>query len=55
MSDPHYYDICLEEAYGCDNIHFLGWLNSDNELLKSALGHASVLSVLLIRKHLVYL
>lgn len=43
MSDPHYYDICLEEAYGCDNIHFLGWLNSDNELLKSALGHGSAI------------
>lgn len=43
MSNPHYYDKCLEEACGCDNIHFLGWLNSDSELLKSALGHASAI------------
>ena len=42
-SDPHYYDICMEEACGHDNIHFLGWLNSDDRLLKSALGHASAI------------
>ncbi len=42
-SDPDYYDICLKEANGCDNIHFLGWLKSGNNLLQSAIGHASAI------------
>lgn len=32
----NYYDLCLKEAAGCNNIHFLGWLEYDSDLLKSA-------------------
>ncbi|WP_281532029.1 glycosyltransferase [Anaerocolumna aminovalerica] len=38
-----YYDKCILEAKNCNNFHFLGWLNSEDRLLKSALGNAKVL------------
>ena len=35
-----YYELCQKEAEGYDNIHFLGWLESDSQLLKSAYAYA---------------
>lgn len=40
-----YYDKCLKEADGCNNIHFLGWLDSNSPLLKSAFAHADTVIV----------
>lgn len=42
-SSKDYYDKCLKEAEGCDNMHFLGWLGSEDKLLKSALGNAAAI------------
>jgi glycosyltransferase, family 1 len=42
-SNKGYYDRCLKEAEGCDNIHFLGWLCTGDKLLRSALGNASAI------------
>ncbi len=38
-----YYDLCLKEADGCNNIHFLGWLEYDSALLKSAYSNCKLL------------
>lgn len=35
-----YYEKCLKEAKGCQNIHFLGWVEHDSNLFKSAYSHA---------------
>ena len=35
-----YYDRCVEEAEGFSNIHFLGWLDNQSNLLQSAYAHA---------------
>lgn len=43
FADHGYYEECLELAKGSPNIHFLGWLDSQSELLKSAYGNAKVL------------
>lgn len=43
FSSKEYYDKCLEEAKGCKNIHFLGWLDHDSNLFKSAYSHADTL------------
>ena len=42
-SSIEYYNRCLSEAEKYKNIHFLGWLNSEDQLLKSALGNASII------------
>ena len=38
-----YYERCIEEAKDASNIYFLGWLNSGDELFKSAIRNAKVL------------
>jgi len=38
--DMKYFDRCKKEAAGCTNFHFLGWLDADSELLKSAYANA---------------
>lgn len=35
-----YYEKCLREAEGYDNIHFLGWIDNNSKLLQSAYSHA---------------
>lgn len=42
-SSNDYYCQCKEESKGNDRIHFLGWLDSDSRLLKSAFAHADIL------------
>lgn len=42
-SEPDYYEQCLIEAKGANNIHFLGWIDSKDEILKSAYVNAKVL------------
>lgn len=41
FNDSGYYNECIELAKDAKNIHFLGWLDSDSELLKSAYTNAS--------------
>lgn len=36
----HYYDSCLKAAKGYDNIHLLGWIESNTPLLNSAFHNA---------------
>lgn len=36
VKDSSYYRQCILEAKGCQNIHFLGWLQPNDPLLKSA-------------------
>lgn len=43
FSDNGYYEECLEIAKDSPNIHFLGWLDTESELLKSAYVNAKVL------------
>ena len=43
FADHGYYEECLKLAKDSPNIHFLGWLDSQSELLKSAYGNAKVL------------
>ena len=43
VSNDDYYDRCRKEAAGCDNIHFLGWLDSKSDLLASAYQNAQAL------------
>lgn len=43
FSSQKYYAKCVEEANGCDNIHFLGWVDHNSNLLKSAYSHADTL------------
>ena len=38
-----YYNECIKQAEGCPSFHFLGWLDSDSDLLKSAYANAEVL------------
>lgn len=45
FSDNGYYEECLELASDSPNIHFLGWLDTESELLKSAYVNAKVLVV----------
>lgn len=40
---PEYYATCIEEAKEANNIHFLGWVDSNSELLKSAYCNAKVI------------
>lgn len=42
FDNPEYYNQCKKEAEKEDNIHFLGWVASDSDLLKSAYAHAKV-------------
>ena len=42
-SSEEYYQYCLEEAKDSKNIVFLGWLDSEDSLLKSAYGNAKVI------------
>lgn len=42
FADHGYYQDCLELAKDSPNIHFLGWLDSQSELLQSAYGNAKV-------------
>ena len=44
-ADNGYYAKCLQEAKGCDNIHFLGWVDNKSTLLRSAYQNAEVLAV----------
>ncbi len=41
-TNSSYYDKCLEESKGHNNIHFLGWVDSKSELLISAYSNAKV-------------
>lgn len=43
FSSQKYYEECIEEAKGCNNIHFLGWIEHESNLLKSAYAHADTL------------
>lgn len=40
-----YYQSCLEEAKGCSNIHFLGWVKNESLLFQSAYANATVLAM----------
>lgn len=42
-SSQSYYDDCVRLAEGYNNIHFLGWIDNDSPLLKSAFAHAKTL------------
>lgn len=42
-SEPDYYERCVIEANGAQNIHFLGWIDSKDDILKSAYANAKVL------------
>lgn len=41
--DDRYYRECVKEAEGCNNIHFLGWIDNKSSLLQSAYCHADIL------------
>ena len=43
--DRKYYDECIKEANGDPHFHFLGWVDSNSNLLKSAYSNAKVLVV----------
>ena len=43
FSDNGYYEKCLELGKDAPNIHFLGWLDTNSELLESAYVNAKVL------------
>jgi len=42
FTSPEYYKKCVDAAGESKNIHFLGWLDNDSELLKSAYANAKV-------------
>ncbi len=42
-SEKDYYKKCLATAGNAPNLHFLGWVDSQDELLKSAYGNAKLL------------
>lgn len=42
-SEPDYYERCVIEANGAQNIHFLGWIDSKDDILKSAYSNSKVL------------
>ncbi len=44
-SDYSYYEKCRHEAKGYNNIHFLGWLESGSNLLKSAYSNAALVII----------
>lgn len=39
-SSDTYFKQCIDEATGSENIHFLGWVDSKSNLLRSAYAHA---------------
>lgn len=41
--EKEYYNQCVASASGASNVHFLGWLDSQDELIKSAYVNAKVL------------
>lgn len=41
-NNDSYIELCKKIAKGCDNIHFLGWVDSDSTLLQSAYYNAKV-------------
>lgn len=43
FGDPQYYKKCIELAKNSPNIHFLGWLDREDELLKSAFCNAKAI------------
>jgi len=43
FGNSQYYNQCLKEAEGDKHIHFLGWVDSNSNLLKSAYANAKVL------------
>lgn len=43
--DKSYYEKCRHEAKGHNNIHFLGWLGRDSNLLKSAYSNAALVII----------
>ena len=43
FENSQYYENCLREASGDEHIHFLGWVDSDSDILKSAYANAKVL------------
>lgn len=42
-SEPDYYERCVKEANGAENIHFLGWIDSKDDIIKSAYANAKAL------------
>lgn len=42
--DMRYINLCKKEAEGDEHIHFLGWVDNDSRLLKSAYSNAKVLA-----------
>lgn len=42
-NEESYYEKCKNEAKGCKNIFFLGWIDNQSELMKSAYTNAKVL------------
>lgn len=45
FSTQNYYEKCLTEASGYENIHLLGWVNNGSPLLRSAYQHAETVVV----------
>lgn len=43
FSEQDYYDKCKKEAINMNNVHLLGWVDNDSELLKSAYINAKVI------------
>ena len=43
FENSQYYEDCLKEAAGDEHIHFLGWIDSNSDILKSAYANAKVL------------
>lgn len=44
-SNDNYYNECLKESEGYDNIHFLGWADSNSDLLLSAYQNAQAVII----------
>lgn len=44
-SRQDYYDKCIKEAKGCDNIHFLGWQQKESKVLRSAYSNAKLVII----------
>lgn len=42
ITEQSYYQKCVDEAKGHDNIHFLGWLSQDSPLFQSAYANAKL-------------
>jgi glycosyltransferase involved in cell wall biosynthesis len=43
IGNSDYYDLCKNEAIGCSNIHFTGWLKAGSDELSSAFCNAQAL------------